>query len=109
MHDTQIANLVAFCILLVVEENAIYFRNVKTNTITLFQDYQTWLDLRELECKMEERYITHESDDSRWEQYSGEHGLQYPAHLISPSANHNENTKLEETEMKALSERVSIL
>lgn len=109
MHNTQIANSVAFCILLVVEENAIYFRNVKTNTITLFQDYQTWLDLRELECKMEERYITHESDDSRWEQYSGEHGLQYPAHLISPSANHNENTKLEETEMKALSERVSIL
>lgn len=109
MHDTQIADLVALCILLVVEENVIYFRNVETNAITLFQDYQTWLDLRELECKMEERYITHESDDSRWVQYSGEHGLQYPAHLISPSANHNENTKLEETEMKALSERVSIL
>uniref|UniRef100_A0A8C3BJP0 protein kinase C n=1 Tax=Cairina moschata TaxID=8855 RepID=A0A8C3BJP0_CAIMO len=81
----------------------------KTLSHPWLQDYQTWLDLRELECKMEERYITHESDDSRWEQYSGEHGLQYPAHLISPSANHNENTKLEETEMKALSERVSIL
>ncbi|KAJ7406060.1 hypothetical protein WISP_136025 [Willisornis vidua] len=81
----------------------------KTLSHPWLQDYQTWLDLRELECKMGERYITHESDDSRWEQYSGEHGLQYPAHLISPSANHNENTKLEETEMKALSERVSIL
>lgn len=73
------------------------------------QDYQTWLDLRELECKIGERYITHESDDSRWEQYAGERGLQYPAHLITPSANHNENTEPEETEMKALSERVSIL
>lgn len=81
----------------------------KTLSHPWLQDYQTWLDLRELECKMGERYITHESDDSRWEQYSGEHGLPYPAHLISPSANHNENTKLEETEMKALSERVSIL
>uniref|UniRef100_A0A672QKJ5 Protein kinase D1 n=1 Tax=Sinocyclocheilus grahami TaxID=75366 RepID=A0A672QKJ5_SINGR len=27
------------------------------------QDYQMWLDLRTLECKMQERYITHESDD----------------------------------------------
>lgn len=105
----QIDKLIALCILLVIEGNVIYFRNVKTNPTTLFQDYQTWLDLRELECKMGERYITHESDDSRWEQYSGEHGLQYPAHLISPSANHNENTTLQETEMKALSERVSIL
>ncbi|OXB83904.1 UNVERIFIED_CONTAM: hypothetical protein H355_009388 [Colinus virginianus] len=81
----------------------------KTLSHPWLQDYQTWLDLRELECKMGERYITHESDDSRWEQYSGEHGLQYPAHLISASANHNENTTLQETEMKALSERVSIL
>lgn len=95
--------------LLIAEGNIICFRKSKSNTVILFQDYQTWLDLRELECKMGERYITHESDDSRWEQYSEEHGLQYPAHLISPSANHNENTKLEETEMKALSERVSIL
>lgn len=73
------------------------------------KDYQTWLDLRELECKIGERYITHESDDSRWEQYAEENGLQYPAHLIGPSANHSENTEPEEAEMKALSERVSIL
>uniref|UniRef100_A0A8V5GJY5 Serine/threonine-protein kinase n=1 Tax=Melopsittacus undulatus TaxID=13146 RepID=A0A8V5GJY5_MELUD len=56
----------------------------KTLSHPWLQDYQTWLDLRELECKMGERYITHESDDFRWEQYSGEHGLHYPAHLISP-------------------------
>uniref|UniRef100_A0A8C8RUN5 Serine/threonine-protein kinase n=1 Tax=Pelusios castaneus TaxID=367368 RepID=A0A8C8RUN5_9SAUR len=81
----------------------------KTLSHPWLQDYQTWLDLRELECKIGERYITHESDDSRWEQYAGEHGLQYPAHLINPCANHNENTEPEEAEMKALSERVSIL
>ncbi|XP_043372458.1 serine/threonine-protein kinase D1 isoform X1 [Dermochelys coriacea] len=81
----------------------------KTLSHPWLQDYQTWLDLRELECKIGERYITHESDDSRWEQYAGEHDLQYPAHLINPSANHNENTEPEEAEMKALSERVSIL
>ncbi|XP_050809819.1 serine/threonine-protein kinase D1 isoform X2 [Gopherus flavomarginatus] len=81
----------------------------KTLSHPWLQDYQTWLDLRELECKIGERYITHESDDSRWEQYAGEHDLQYPAHLINPSANHKENTEPEEAEMKALSERVSIL
>ncbi|XP_077179125.1 serine/threonine-protein kinase D1 isoform X2 [Paroedura picta] len=81
----------------------------KTLSHPWLQDYQTWLDLRELECKTEERYITHESDDSRWEQYAGENGLQYPAHLTSPSANHSENPEPEEAEMKALSERVSIL
>nr|XP_028577389.1 serine/threonine-protein kinase D1 isoform X2 [Podarcis muralis] len=81
----------------------------KTLSHPWLQDYQTWLDLRELESKIGERYITHESDDSRWEQYAGENGLQYPTHLISPSANHNENPEPEEAEMKALSERVSIL
>ncbi|XP_078419406.1 serine/threonine-protein kinase D1 [Cetorhinus maximus] len=73
------------------------------------QDYQTWLDLRELECKFGERYITHESDDSRWEQFAGQHGLEYPTHLVNHKTVYSENTEIEETEMKALSERVSIL
>ncbi|XP_077906395.1 serine/threonine-protein kinase D1 isoform X2 [Ictidomys tridecemlineatus] len=81
----------------------------KTLSHPWLQDYQTWLDLRELECKIGERYITHESDDSRWEQYAGEQGLQYPAHLINPSASHSDSPETEEREMKALSERVSIL
>ncbi|KAF3830218.1 hypothetical protein GH733_004037 [Mirounga leonina] len=71
----------------------------------IIYDYQTWLDLRELECKIGERYITHESDDLRWEQYAGEQGLQYPAHLINPSASHSDSPETEEIEMKALSER----
>uniref|UniRef100_A0A8C7CJ94 Serine/threonine-protein kinase n=1 Tax=Oncorhynchus kisutch TaxID=8019 RepID=A0A8C7CJ94_ONCKI len=33
------------------------------------QDYQTWLDLREFETRRGERYITHESDDARWEEH----------------------------------------
>lgn len=73
------------------------------------QDYQTWLDLRELECKIGERYITHESDDLRWAQYAGEQGLQYPARLVTPSVGHSDSPETEEAEMKALSERVSIL
>uniref|UniRef100_A0A3Q3LZW2 protein kinase C n=1 Tax=Mastacembelus armatus TaxID=205130 RepID=A0A3Q3LZW2_9TELE len=48
------------------------------------QDYQTWLDLRELESKLGERYITHESDDSRWQMFAREHTLPYPAHLVPP-------------------------
>ncbi|KAM3853370.1 serine/threonine-protein kinase D1 isoform 2-T2 [Vipera latastei] len=81
----------------------------KTLSHPWLQDYQTWLDLRELECKIGERYITHESDDSRWEQYAGDNSLQYPAHLMSQSLKHKENPEPEEAELKTLSERVSIL
>ncbi|XP_039597234.1 serine/threonine-protein kinase D1 isoform X2 [Polypterus senegalus] len=74
------------------------------------QDYQTWLDLRELECKMGERYITHESDDSRWEQFAGEHGLQYPAHLVGRRTQGGEGgLETQQAELRALSERLSIL
>ncbi|RXG54504.1 Serine/threonine-protein kinase D3 [Armadillidium vulgare] len=33
------------------------------------QDYQLWNDLRELEKKVGVRYLTHESDDDRWNAY----------------------------------------
>ncbi|XP_076155455.1 serine/threonine-protein kinase D3 isoform X1 [Alosa pseudoharengus] len=46
------------------------------------QDYQTWLDLREFETRRGERYITHESDDARWEEYANQHTLVYPKHFI---------------------------
>ncbi|KAJ8275007.1 hypothetical protein COCON_G00096320 [Conger conger] len=46
------------------------------------QDYQTWLDLREFETRRGERYITHESDDARWEEYADERSLAYPNHFI---------------------------
>lgn len=48
----------------------------------LSQDYQTWLDLREFETRRGERYITHESDDARWEEFADEHSLIYPKHFI---------------------------
>lgn len=41
-------------------------------TIFLYiQDYQTWCDLRELEKSIGNgnRFLTHESDDARWEIY----------------------------------------
>ncbi|KAK3092459.1 hypothetical protein FSP39_003050 [Pinctada imbricata] len=31
------------------------------------QDYQTWCDLRKLEEQVGQRYLSHESDDERWE------------------------------------------
>uniref|UniRef100_A0A8C5GMA2 Serine/threonine-protein kinase n=1 Tax=Gouania willdenowi TaxID=441366 RepID=A0A8C5GMA2_GOUWI len=46
------------------------------------QDYQTWLDLREFETRRGERYITHESDDARWEEFADENSLVYPQHFI---------------------------
>ncbi|KAM8920979.1 serine/threonine-protein kinase D1 isoform 1-T1 [Pelodytes ibericus] len=76
----------------------------KTLNHPWLQDYQTWLDLRELEFKIGERYITHESDDPRWEMYAGDRCLQYPPHLLPPSC-----SEPEDAEMRALEERVSIL
>ncbi|XP_078592773.1 serine/threonine-protein kinase D1-like isoform X3 [Branchiostoma floridae x Branchiostoma japonicum] len=37
------------------------------------QDFYTWCDLRELEGQVGSRYLTHESDDARWEAYRREH------------------------------------
>ncbi|XP_076463792.1 serine/threonine-protein kinase D1-like [Babylonia areolata] len=39
------------------------------------QDYQTWADLRVLETAVGVRYLTHESDDERWEKYRRDHAL----------------------------------
>lgn len=49
--------------------------------IICFQDYQTWCDLRELEAKLKQRWVTHESDDARWEAYRLERGLSPPPPL----------------------------
>ncbi|XP_033014315.1 serine/threonine-protein kinase D2 [Lacerta agilis] len=74
------------------------------------QDYQTWLDLRELETKMRERYITHESDDARWEQFAAEHSVPYPDHLrVRRLHEEEEDEQQREVEMKGLTERVSVL
>lgn len=39
------------------------------------QDYQTWCDLRKLEQLVGQRYLTHESDDERWETFRRERNL----------------------------------
>ncbi|XP_025106047.1 serine/threonine-protein kinase D1-like isoform X2 [Pomacea canaliculata] len=39
------------------------------------QDYQTWCDLRMLESQVGIRYLTHESDDERWEKHRRDHNL----------------------------------
>uniref|UniRef100_A0A7N9AL25 Serine/threonine-protein kinase n=1 Tax=Mastacembelus armatus TaxID=205130 RepID=A0A7N9AL25_9TELE len=75
------------------------------------QDYQTWLDLRELESKLGERYITHESDDSRWQMFAREHTLPYPAHLVPPppAPGSDDEEGGEDADVQGLTERVSIL
>uniref|UniRef100_A0A8C6NVH5 Serine/threonine-protein kinase n=1 Tax=Nothobranchius furzeri TaxID=105023 RepID=A0A8C6NVH5_NOTFU len=83
----------------------------KSLSHSYLQDYQTWLDLRELETKLGGRYITHESDDSRWEMYAQEHSLPYPPHLVPlppASASDDENCG-DDSDVQGLTERVSIL
>ncbi|KFO26280.1 serine/threonine-protein kinase D2 isoform X1 [Fukomys damarensis] len=71
------------------------------------QEYQTWLDLRELEGKMGERYITHESDDARWEQFVAEHPLPSPG---LPTHRELAGACLpQDHEMQGLAERISLL
>uniref|UniRef100_A0A672IFJ5 protein kinase C n=1 Tax=Salarias fasciatus TaxID=181472 RepID=A0A672IFJ5_SALFA len=55
----------------------------KTLSHPWLQDYQMWVDLRNLESRMNERYITHESDDLRWHHHAQLSGLDYPAHLAN--------------------------
>merc|ERR1711971_1457423 len=39
------------------------------------QDYQTWCDMRELENRLQERWLTDQSDDTRWESYGRQRRL----------------------------------
>ena len=48
----------------------------RPNCFISLQDYLCWCDLRRLETTVGERYLTHECDDSRWEQYRTENTLQ---------------------------------
>uniref|UniRef100_A0A674IIE0 protein kinase C n=1 Tax=Terrapene triunguis TaxID=2587831 RepID=A0A674IIE0_9SAUR len=50
------------------------------------QDFQTWLALRELETRVGQRYLTHPSDDTRWQRLAREQGLAWPSGLtVQPS------------------------
>lgn len=71
------------------------------------QEYQTWLDLRELEGKMGERYITHESDDARWEQFVAEHPLPGPG--LPAYGELGGTLPPPDHEMQGLAERISVL
>ncbi|XP_062274462.1 serine/threonine-protein kinase D2 [Scomber scombrus] len=83
----------------------------KSLSHSYLQDYQTWLDLRELETKLGGRYITHESDDSRWQMFAREHTLPYPAHLVPPppAPGSDDEEGGEDADVQGLTERVSIL
>ncbi|XP_058471199.1 serine/threonine-protein kinase D1 isoform X1 [Solea solea] len=79
----------------------------KTLSHPWLQDYQMWLDLRNLETRMNERYITHESDDLRWHHHAQLSGLDYPS---SPRGGRLGLERYQEQEeLETLSERVSEL
>ncbi|XP_008283109.1 serine/threonine-protein kinase D1 [Stegastes partitus] len=84
----------------------------KTLSHPWLQDYQMWLDLRNLESRMNERYITHESDDLRWHHHAQLSGLDYPSHLANGPRGDGpgvERYQEQEEELETLSERVSEL
>ncbi|XP_059209160.1 serine/threonine-protein kinase D1 isoform X1 [Centropristis striata] len=84
----------------------------KTLSHPWLQDYQMWLDLRNLESRMNERYITHESDDLRWHHHAQLSGLDYPPHLANgPRSDSSQMERYQERdeELETLSERVSEL
>uniref|UniRef100_A0A8C4W937 protein kinase C n=1 Tax=Gopherus evgoodei TaxID=1825980 RepID=A0A8C4W937_9SAUR len=57
------------------------------------QDFQTWLALRELETRVGQRYLTHPSDDTRWQHLAREQGLVWPSGLtIQPSLEEEEDS-----------------
>ncbi|KAM4542954.1 serine/threonine-protein kinase D1 isoform 3-T3 [Odontesthes bonariensis] len=84
----------------------------KTLSHPWLQDYQMWLDLRNLETRMNERYITHESDDLRWFHYAKLNDFDFPTVLINaPLSDNDPGLELyqEKEELETLSERVSEL
>uniref|UniRef100_A0A665TR05 Serine/threonine-protein kinase n=1 Tax=Echeneis naucrates TaxID=173247 RepID=A0A665TR05_ECHNA len=85
----------------------------KTLSHPWLQDYQMWLDLRNLESRMNERYITHESDDLRWHHHAQLSSLDYPLHPGNgPRCDGRQAADRypeREEELETLSERVSEL
>ncbi len=44
--------------------------------LVILQDYQCWCDMRKLETQVVgQRYLTHDSDDPRWEHFRKENKL----------------------------------
>ncbi|KAM6969363.1 serine/threonine-protein kinase D1 isoform 1-T1 [Tautogolabrus adspersus] len=86
----------------------------KTLSHPWLQDYQMWLDLRNLESRMNERYITHESDDLRWHHHAQLSGHDYPPQVVGNGPRGDglqglERYQEQDEELETLSERVSEL
>jgi len=47
------------------------------------QDYQCWSDMRQLEARLKERWLTHESDDHRWETFGRQRHLSDVAEKVA--------------------------
>lgn len=82
VQQVLIVETVNFAAMGLGKKSSTYFISFIVYNSIFFQDYQTWLDLREFETRIGERYITHESDDARWEIHAYTHNLVYPKHFI---------------------------
>ncbi|XP_076313732.1 serine/threonine-protein kinase D3-like isoform X2 [Tachypleus tridentatus] len=71
---------------------------------TWLQDYQLWCDLRELEAHVGVRYLTHESDDARWEAYRLERNLPPPPALPIKNYDADPTSNLLPTELLKVAE-----
>ncbi|XP_077394756.1 serine/threonine-protein kinase D1 isoform X2 [Festucalex cinctus] len=80
----------------------------KTLSHAWLQDYQMWLDLRSLESRMAERYMTHESDDLRWHHHARMAGGHVHAYLAGQQGVPLHPTR-EDQQLETHSERVSQL
>ena len=47
-----------------------------------FQDYQCWCDLRQLENKLNTRWLTHQSDDNRCEAHERSDNKLFSEHIM---------------------------
>ncbi|XP_064622260.1 serine/threonine-protein kinase D3-like isoform X4 [Lineus longissimus] len=103
-HVSQEAMHLLNCILVV--ETGLRFTVNKARLHPWFQDFQTWCDLRKLESAVGERYLTHESDDARWEEFRKENNLStwelvgFKVSSSSFSHPHRRNFSTEGSELK---------
>lgn len=81
--------------------SSLYFSLFHASTTKPTQDYMTWSDLRELEHQLGQRWLTHESDDGRWEEYARLHGLAAPR--IPPTALMDSSPEVEDQVLRSAS------
>ena len=69
LPDVVIYIFSTFYIIVFTGLQDVFYAQFQFFTLLRLQDYQTWCDMRELENRLQERWLTDQSDDTRWESY----------------------------------------